>query len=480
MNKLLNNIVKYTSKVIKNINTKTIIIGFIILIICIIFIISNTLEYNLYTTKKNDKFVNINNNIKSYIVKFANNNNIDANFDIIYYNYFDRDLILQSITINTDSNNLEYLSNKDNIKEIYIQDSNINKYIINNFSISEIFYNIPPVVIRPVLNQPNVEQHTDDEKKNPNNPTTTMQTEWILDDIFSNIPLKSFIINCNETALNLPVNPMIGDNNNFFIIISYNNDNEIVLPFRIGEKRFRYNSTLINNDNDNDKIILKNYNENSKKNNVITPTHNTANNVTMQQFNKVLFKIEKPELQNIKKEFVENYIESKVFNYIENIKEFDKYIPYKFIINVEKLTNNNDVINIKPKYKLPNNGTFCLENNNNVNNNCILTINNILPDEDYILTILIEYRNLNDINNNRYSSKYELNFKIDSTSADNYNPEYDLLLSTIKNLNKYNFTNKMMTSLNIQDKFNKEQTEQDNKIYTLENNLETTFEKLNI
>jgi hypothetical protein len=421
INKSIGNVMKKIS----NINIKTLIILFIILSVCILFIISNGLEYNLYNTKNNlDKFKNITSTIKNYTIKFDNNNAINKTNRIIYYNDLDADLYLQSITLNTNnSDKFNYIKNTDNIQAIFIIDNKLNRYNINEYIIT------------------------------------------------SNPFEKSIIIDCKNKPLNLPVNPFNRDENSFSLVISYKNDDEISLPFNVGEKRFRHANQLVAL-HEEDNIHLKLYNEYSQHIKDI-PIDNV---ISLQQFNKVVFQINKPKLLDIQKLYSEKYIRDSKSTYEDFLKNFSKIIQYKFLINIKKNTNNNSLIDIKPEYSIPQEGALCLQDNGKFllkNNSCKLTLLNILPNEEYTLNIIIEYKHITN-DNTRYSNKYSLTFKTDTDK------QYDLLSSTTSGLKKYNLTNEMITLMDLDSKFNKEQNEQNDKLSKLETDLEKNLLSRNI
>jgi hypothetical protein len=430
INKVLNNIKKNT----KQLSTKTVIIGFIVLAICFVFIVSNGMEYNLFNKPRIvDSFENSTLLLKAYSVIFDKNNEITkSGKNVIYYNEFDRDLILKKITLELLSNyNLDYLKDKNNIDEFYIQDSKLNKYNLNDYNISS-----------------------------ANN--------------------DSIIIDCKNKNLNLHIDPMIkGDNNKFSLVIIYKNTIEVVIPFKVGEKRFRINNKIVENDNINLVIFNESTNRTSS---IINQLGKKTTNIELQQFNKIIFKIEKPNIQEIRKNINSTFISDQHPDFMEKIKKFDSFIPYKFLINVSKNTNNNKSASIEPKYSIPNEGSLCLEGNEKfllVNNvACKLTLHNILPEEKYTVSVLIEYRDINDIDNSRYSDKYELTFM----AKDNKNPEnsYDLITPTLKGINKFNFTNKMIAMLDQQNKFSTEQKTQDNELTKLETELESSLTSRNI
>jgi hypothetical protein len=432
INKVLNKVVKKG----KTLKPSTLIIGFIVLAICIIFIVSNSLEYNLYGNKKHlDSFDDITNDITSYNIKFDKNDDITKRNITIYYNEFERDLVLKEIKFTLDdTTDINYLKTKSNINTVYIQDSKLNKYNITSFDITQVN--------------------------------------------------KIITINTYDKPFNLPVDPQLGDENLFSLIITYRNDNEIIFPFKVGEKRFRYNGEILSDPSDSsnklDIITIYNYIENSKTVNETLPDNN--DDITMQQFNKVIFKIEKPDLQEIKKEFTSRYINAEKYDFTEQIKQFDKYTPSKFIIKIIKTSNNNKSVDIQPKYSVPNEGALCLDGNEKfllINDvACKLTLSNIIPEEDYELSIIIEYRDINDMDNTRYSDKYSLKFTAqDNGTGDN---SYDLLTPTIQGIKAYDFTNQMIKLLNLQSKFNKEQKNQDNELRKLETDLETSLANRNI
>jgi hypothetical protein len=399
---------------IKKIETKTIILLFITLSVIFIFIFSNSLEYNLFSKNNNniDNFYNINQN---YNVKFAKNNDItySDNNNIIYYQDLDEYLVLETITL---------LNFTNKIKEIFI---------INNNDLSRI--NI-------IFNPENITINDN------NNTIITLNKELNLDHL-----------------------------TNYKLIIIYDNNqddsnNEINISFYVGEKRFRFDKKLLTDEKGEslDKITLQELNENTN-----STTDISTNKFILKQFNKLTFLIIKPDITELKNKITLEISKNNLSNLINIKKTLDNFIPSQFLISINKISNIYD-INIKPNYKLPNSGSLCLSNKNNIliNSICKLTLTNLLPNETYQLKIQIVYTDLNNINNFRVSEMFKKNIIIDNDDTN------DIIYKTLKGIGKFDFTNEIISIFDFNNKFNKEQNEQDIKIKNIENLINNTYSKL--
>lgn len=475
-------------KKFKNLNKKTLIIGFIVITICIIFVVSNILEYNLnnvFNFSTNNKINNIDNfnniyeKMDNYSIKFKNNDEITSPNDNVYYNYLDEDLELESleVTLTTTSDMYNYYNNKSNIKSIYIMENNtLKKHTINKEN-----YDFIPTTTAPTTTSTS---------------TSTTTTTTTTSHVSTTVPTTENNINIyfTDTKLNLPkdydnrTNILFG-NIMCNLHILYNNDDELILSFNIGDKRFRYFNEVLKDDDNNelDKILLYTYDENTKQksaNNL--QEYNSASDTTttvdlsLQQFNKLVFQIEKPKLSNIRDKIVSAYVNNKNTDYIESIKEFDKFTPSKFIISIHKTTYTGS-IDVTPKYEIPKNGALCLEGTDKFvmlnDNACKLTLTNIIPGETYELKIILKYTQLNNPNNARYSKLSTFNFNITNNVADKNN---DILTSTVSNLKEYDFTDKMLSLLEVKNKFNKSQELQNNKLLSLETTLQNNLQSYNM
>jgi len=430
-------------KVKTKFNTKITLLTFIILTIIVLFILSNSLEYNFSLNKYsnyNEQFNNVNTNIADCLVNFKGNNLIKLNNDIalnnIYYDEFDTDLQINSIvvmyrliystTTTPPTSSIPSIIDNDFIKKIFILD---------NSTLNVINVNI------------------------------------------SNININDIIVDINKVNINLNTNIILDSNNTYQFVIVFKDDNEINITFTVENKRFRFSKSFLldNQGKELDVITLSKYNVNKDiiDNNIDIDIDNNIK-YDLDKFNKLTFIINKPDLLLIKDAISKQSLNSSV-KLLTNLTKFDNFILNKFKILFYQVSNVNN-INVKPKYSLPNTGAYCLDDKINKSSftPCKLTLSNLLPNETYEIVIQIIYTDSNNINTYRVSKKYIKRITI-SEIKDN-----DILLNTLIGVNNFKFTNELISSFNFINDFKKSENIQNDKLRNIENSLNNELNKYNI
>ena len=439
-NKTLNNIFNTIFKFFKNINTRVWILTFIIVVIVLLFILSNTLEYNTISFNNNTNKEGFETyNLMYYELNFKGNYTANYN-NTVYYDENDNDLLLENITLYFDASNLGEGSNT--IDGTTTTEGNIPSM--------EDLQNMTLVLYDELDNTTNINF----DKEN----ITFTETEN-----YYTIPINQNI--------HLTDNITLTDaNKKYYLVIIVDNE-EYYLEFNVGKKNFRFNKDFLKSgDTRLDTLTLKKYDVN--RNIVLDELNYINNKFSLDEFNKLTFIINKPNQNKLIDTVSRYYINNNIDNFKDKINEFKKYIPTKFNFNITQITNNNRV-GIKPKFILPRGGALCIDENdpgftNNNDNSCKLTLLNLLPNEKYNIKMELIYTKLDEPSNIRRSALYNQNFEITSIE-DNVNK--DILLQTVTSAKKFDFSNKLMQQFNILNNFNEEQKIQNDKLRTIETNL---------
>lgn len=439
--KSLNNLFNTVSKIFKNINTNVWILTFIISTIVLLFILSNTLEYNTNTFNNNTNKEGFETyNLMYYELNFKGNYTINYN-NTVYYDENDNELLLENITL---------YFNKSNFSEGNNTIDGTTTTDEDNIPSIEDLQNMTLVLYDELDNATNI--NFDKE-----NITFTENEKYYTIPINQNIHLTDNIT-------------LTDANKKYYLVITVDNE-EYYLEFNVGKKNFRFNKDFLKSgDTRLDTLSLKKYDVN--RNIVLDELNYVNNKFSLDEFNKLTFIINKPNQNKLIDTVSRYYINNNIDNFKDKIDEFKKYIPTKFNFNITKITNNNRV-GINPKFILPRGGALCIDENdtgftNNNDNACKLTLLNLLPNEKYNIKMELIYTKLDEPSNIRRSALYNQNFEITSIE-DNVNK--DILLQTVSSAKKFDFSNKLMQKFNILNNFNEEQKIQNNKLRTIETNL---------
>lgn len=417
---------------------KLLFIGLLILIVVIVFIGLNALEYNINLWDIDNNHINSNSTVKELF--YSNNNKKVNNIDYVYFNDIDMAIssngnvyingVNDDITLNTIDISLYKPITKDNIPSISILEYNTYR----------------------VVKQINLEYNDGFDNNN------ALQSDGIY----------TYSLNINKAIDFKP-------NTTYLLVLELDTENYYNNPefiFKVGDSRFRFNNEDINtisNNSVSDNITLEKYNKSSN----VKSEFNYNDEHDLEQFNKLNIVINKPNMNAIKNVFSKHILETNASHHTNIMKELDKYTPIKFDVSIKDITPNNTSSNVVPSFKLPSSLTFCESDTNNVNdfmnNGCLLQLFNLLPEHQYQLKVKVIYAQSDNFNNIRESNELNETIKISN------NKENDILSTALKSNDKVNFTKDLIKLYNQSNDFNKYQDKQNTKIKNIESNMKQTM-----
>ena len=188
----------------------------------------------------------------------------------------------------------------------------------------------------------------------------------------------------------------------------------------------------------------------------------------MKQFNYVVFKINKPNLSNLRVKLLETEFEndSNRKEYLKKLEKFDKLVPLKFNIELQLIkqigenqyTSFSEIDLNKHRKNYPIPERIILPNPNC--NNCELQIRNVIANQLYNMKIRLEYYYLDNIKNIRATPYLNFNFKImDEDDKNSFS------------IFKLDIVGKLEENKQIQTLFEKSQSQQDINLDKIENNF---------
>lgn len=417
-------------------NEKIIIIGIIIILVVIVFIVINAIEYNINLLTGEIKIVDD----KSSFIEY-----FDANIVSINKVYFNDDIIIGE----TNENNTLPVVHYEGVNDDII----INKieFTHSNKDMKDIHVKILNADTLKIIQTITISKSTIIQKTNSKN-------EYIIDKL---IPLN----------LEFNTNYILS-----FLINNVNKINNPIFMFKVGDGRFRFNNSLIEDGVDRDELNIKLY----KNNNILDIPRN--NNIDLEQFNKIKLVIVKPDFEIMAKIATEKILKYNRRDFNNIIENFNNFSPINIIISITDIDNSNtNKHNITPSYKLPDALAFCLSDKTQTDNfekqGCILELFNLLPNHTYELKLKLIYSQTDNISNIRHSKEFIQNINITNTNNSKNN---DLLSKIVLNGINIDFTKDILNTLEKIETFNKYQNTQNDKIATVENNISTLMKQYNL